>query len=110
MAGQRRIRVTRSSALDDASEPFYTIGQVAALLGVQPGVLRRLDEHAIVRPGRSDGGHRRYSLHQVEQLREILELTDEGVTLAGVRRVLALQQRISDLEDELARERARQVS
>ena len=59
-------------------------------------------EQDIVRPDRSGGGQRRYSQAEVDRLREVLELTDEGVTLAGVRRVLALRQRVSDLEDEIA--------
>lgn len=90
------------SPLDDASLPFYTIGQVAQILGVPAATLRRLDEQDIVRPGRSEGGQRRYSRDEVERLREVFELTDEGVTFAGVRQVLALRQRVSDLEDELA--------
>lgn len=86
----------------DQGLPFYTIGQVAQLLGVQPAALRRLDDQDIVRPDRSEGGQRRYSQREVERLREVMTLTDEGVTLAGVRRVLALRQRVSDLEDEIA--------
>jgi MerR family transcriptional regulator/heat shock protein HspR len=82
--------------------PFYTIGQVAQILGMQPAALRRLDEQDIVRPDRSEGGQRRYSRDEVERLREVIELTDEGVTLAGVRRVLALRQRVLDLEEEIA--------
>lgn len=104
MDTQRRER-PRTSPLDDASAPFYTIGQVAQILGIQPAALRRLDEENIVSPDRSEGGQRRYSREEVERLREVLELTDEGVTLAGVRRVLALRQRVSDLEDEIAQMR-----
>jgi len=91
-----------ASPLDDSAAPFYTIGQVAQILGTQPAALRRLDEQDIVRPDRSEGGQRRYSRDEVERLREVIELTDEGVTLPGVRRVLALRQRVSDLEDEIA--------
>lgn len=91
-----------TSPLDDSSVPFYTIGQVAQILGMQPAALRRLDEQDIVRPDRSEGGQRRYSRDEVERLREVIELTDEGVTLAGVRRVLALRQRVLDLEEEIA--------
>ena len=90
------------SPLSDSTVPFFTIGQVAQILGIQPAALRRLDEQDIVRPDRSDGGQRRYSRDEVERLREVIELTDEGVTLPGVRRVLALRQRVSDLEDEIA--------
>lgn len=93
---------TTTSPFDDDSVPFYTIGQVAQILGVQPAALRRLDDEDIVRPDRSEGGQRRYSRREVERLREVMELTDEGVTLPGVRRVLALRQRVNDLEDELA--------
>lgn len=91
---------------DDATLPFFTIGQVAQLLGIQPSVLRRLDDEGIVSPGRSEGGQRRYSRTEVERLREVLDLTDEGVTLAGVRKVLELRDRVSDLEQELARSRS----
>jgi MerR family transcriptional regulator/heat shock protein HspR len=93
------------SPLDDSSLPFYTIGQVARMLGVQQAALRRLDEQDIVRPDRSEGGQRRYSQAEVERLREVLELTDEGVTLPGVRRVLALRQQVGDLEEEIAQMR-----
>ena len=96
------------SPLDDDSAPFYTIGQVVRILGIQPAALRRLDELNIVRPVRSDGGQRRYSRHEVERLREVLQLTDAGITLAGVREVLALRQQVSDLQDELDELRERE--
>lgn len=93
--------------LQDDDAPFYTIGQVAGLLGVQPAALRRLDDEEIVSPGRSEGGQRRYSRHEVERVREVLALTEEGVTLPGVRRVLALRRRVETLEQELADLRSR---
>lgn len=93
--------------LQDDDAPFYTIGQVSALLGIPPAALRRLDDQDIVSPERSDGGQRRYSRLEVEQLREVVDLTDEGVTLAGVRKVLALRRRVESLEDELAGLRGR---
>ncbi|TWG91516.1 MerR family transcriptional regulator/heat shock protein HspR [Nocardioides sp. J9] len=96
-----------SSPLDDGSAPFFTIGQVAQILGLQPAALRRLDEQDIVSPSRSDGGQRRYSRDEVERLREVVELTESGITLPGVREVLALRQRVSDLEDELDELRGR---
>ena len=93
------------SPLDDCSLPFYTIGQVADILGVQPAALRRIEDQGLIQPDRSGGGQRRYSRDEVERLREVLTLTDEGVTLAGVRHVLELRQRVTDLEDELAQVR-----
>lgn len=95
------------SPFDDDSLPFYTIGQVAQILSIQPAALRRIDDHDIVRPDRSDGGQRRYSRHDVERLREVIRLTDEGITLTGVREVIALRQQVSDLQDELAALRER---
>ncbi len=97
----RREPAESASPLDDDSVPFYTIGQVVQILGIQPAALRRLDELDIVRPDRSEGGQRRYSRHEVERLREVLQLTDAGITLAGVREVLALRKQVSDLQDEL---------
>ena len=98
----------RPSPLDDDDAPFYTIGQVAQILGLPPAALRRLDEQAIVSPSRSEGGQRRYSRHEVERLREVMQLTEDGVTLPGVREVLALRQRVSDLEDEIEALRAKE--
>jgi len=103
----QKRRTAKPSALEDTTVPFYTIGQVADMLGVQPAALRRFEEQEIVIPGRSEGGQRRYSGDDLMRLREVLELTDEGVTLPGVRKVLALRQRVNDLELELADERAR---
>lgn len=90
------------SRLDDPATPIYTIGQAAELLDVGPGVLRRLDERGIVSPERSEGGQRRYSRDQLERVREAVALTDEGMTLAGVVKVLDLRDRVAELEDEVA--------
>lgn len=91
---------------EDRDAPFYTIGQVSSLLGIPAAALRRLDDERIVSPGRSDGGQRRYSHREVGRLREVVSLTDEGVTLAGVRKVLALRRQVEHLEEELADLRA----
>ncbi|GFZ80678.1 MerR family transcriptional regulator [Nesterenkonia alkaliphila] len=88
--------------LGDTSAPFYTIGQVAELLGIQPAALRRLDDQEIVSPERSEGGQRRYSQDEVEQLRQVMALTEEGVTLPGVRKVMELQQQVEQLREEVA--------
>ncbi|RZS90933.1 DNA-binding transcriptional MerR regulator [Motilibacter rhizosphaerae] len=92
---------------DDPAAPLYSVGQVAGMLAVQPAFLRRLDTHAVVSPARSDGGQRRYSRHQVEQLQQVCALVDEGVTLPGVRHVLGLRARVAELEAEVARLRRR---
>jgi len=87
--------------------PFYTIGQVATLLDVPQAQLRRLDELEVVQPGRSTGNQRRYTQDEIDRLREVIELTGEGVTLAGIRKVLELRRRVDELERLLAERDAR---
>jgi DNA-binding transcriptional MerR regulator len=91
---------------ENAAAPLYSVGQVADMLGVQQAFLRRLDAHDVVSPARSEGQQRRYSRLDVGQVQEALGLIDEGLTLGGVRRVLALQAQVRALEAELARLRA----
>jgi DNA-binding transcriptional MerR regulator len=98
------VSVVRLS-IDDTDAPVFTIGQVSAMLTVQPAFLRRLDQHDVVRPARSDGGQRRYSRNQIDQVVEVCTLIDEGLTLVGIRRVLALEARVAELEAELVQER-----
>jgi len=90
--------------------PFYTIGQVATLLKVPAAQLRRLDDLEFVQPDRSEGNQRRYSQDEIERLREVIELTGEGVTLPGVRKVLELRRRVDELEHELAASRGERDS
>ena len=58
-----------SDSSTTANYPAVTMGQAAELLGVQPAFLRSLDAAGILRPHRSDGGHRRYSRRQLEMPR-----------------------------------------
>jgi MerR family transcriptional regulator/heat shock protein HspR len=81
--------------LDDHDEPVYPIGVVAELLNVSVQVVRRYDDQDVVEPERSHGGQRRYSRRDIERLSHVLELADEGISIAGIRRIL-------DLERELA--------
>jgi DNA-binding transcriptional MerR regulator len=94
-------------SIDDTDAPVFTIGQVSAMLTVQQAFLRRLDQHDVVRPARSEGGQRRYSRHQIDQVIEVCTLIDEGLTLVGIRRVLALETRVAALEAQLADQRPR---
>ncbi len=93
----------RSLPMDDQDAPLYTVGQVADMLDVQQAFLRRLDEHDVVRPARSAGGQRRYTRGEIILLQRACAYIREGVTLSGVRRVLALERRIAQLEAELGR-------
>ncbi|MEU4829707.1 helix-turn-helix domain-containing protein [Streptosporangium sp. NPDC023615] len=90
---------------DDEHTPLYSVGQVADMLNVEQAFLRRLDEHDVVRPARSTGGQRRYTRHEIGDLQDAIQLVGEGMTLAAVRRIFALQEQVRELEEELARER-----
>lgn len=86
----------------DPARPIYTVGQVADLLDVQQAFLRRLDSQDLVRPARSDGAQRRYSRDDIDRVEAVCGLIDEGLTLEGVRRVMALQAEVATLRTELA--------
>jgi MerR family transcriptional regulator, heat shock protein HspR len=77
--------------------PVYTVGQVAAMLRVQPAFLRRLDSEDLVRPERSGGGQRRHTRTEIDQIYRVSELAGEGLTLAGIRRLLALEAEVAQL-------------
>jgi MerR family transcriptional regulator, heat shock protein HspR len=104
--------LSSSSGLPDppaADVPLYVISVAAELSGLHPQTLRTYDRLGLVSPGRTGGGGRRYSWQDVQVLREIAHLTAAGIGLEGVRRILLLearlsgmQQRVRELEDELA--------
>jgi MerR family transcriptional regulator/heat shock protein HspR len=87
---------------DDSAIPFFTVGQVADMLDVQQPFLRRLEAHDLVTPDRSDGNQRRYSRDDIDRVSRICGLIDEGLTLAGVQRVLELQAEVTALRTQLA--------
>jgi MerR family transcriptional regulator/heat shock protein HspR len=87
----------------------FVISVAAELAGVHPQTLRIYERKGLVHPKRTSANSRRYSERDIERLREIQELTGKGVNLAGVRRVIELQQeidllaaRVAELEAELA--------
>ena len=80
----------------------YVISVAAELAGVHPQTLRIYERRGLINPYRTPGGTRRYSQEDIERLELIQELTDQGLNLEGVRRVLDLRERISRLEQDLA--------
>lgn len=80
----------------------YVISVAAELAGVHPQTLRIYERKGLVDPARTSGGSRRYSDADIEQLRRISELTDEGLNLAGVKKVLALEAEMEQLREDLA--------
>jgi MerR family transcriptional regulator/heat shock protein HspR len=89
-----------SLPFDEENRPLFTVGQVAEMLEVRQAFLRRLDEFAVVRPSRSIGGQRRYTRREVTLVRYVVQLAGEGLTLAGIRRILDLEARVKELEEE----------
>jgi MerR family transcriptional regulator/heat shock protein HspR len=85
-------------------QPRYMISVAAELVGMHPQTLRIYEAKGLVRPGRTPGGTRLYSEHDLERLREIQRLTTElGLNLAGARRVLALEDELEALRMQLER-------
>src|SRR5690348_4030836 len=106
---RRRSRadaVTDRLPLDDELAPLFTVGQVAEAVGVQPAFLRRLDTFDVVSPARSAGAQRRYSRRDVTLIQQACGLIDEGLTLAGVRRVFELEAEVRALKAEIAQLKA----
>jgi MerR family transcriptional regulator/heat shock protein HspR len=87
----------------------YIISVAAELAGVHPQTLRIYERKGLLDPARTAGGSRRYSDEDIDLLRRIQELTNEGLNLAGVQRVLALEEENRRLRSELdgAHRRAR---
>lgn len=84
----------------------YIISVAAELAGVHPQTLRIYERKGLLEPARTTGGSRRYSQADIDHLRRIQELTDEGLNLAGVKKVLELEAHIKKLEDALIATRA----
>ena len=91
----------------DSDTPVFVISVAAQMSGLHPQTLRTYDRMGLVRPGRSTGRGRRYSLRDIELLTEIQRLSqDEGINLAGIKHILDLQRDNVRLRDEVARLRA----
>ena len=75
----------------------YVISVAAELTGLHPQTLRTYERLGLITPGRTGGGGRRYSYRDIEQLREIADLTSAGIGLEGVRRILQLELQVAAL-------------
>src|SRR3981081_2723451 len=85
---------------------LYIISVAAELAGVHPQTLRIYERKGLIEPARTQGRSRRYSERDVVLLRRIQELTNEGVGLAGVKKVLELEAELDDARDEIHRLRS----
>ncbi len=82
----------------DSDRPLFMISVAAELAGMHPQTLRLYERRGLVSPQRTAGRTRRYSQRDVERLRRIQELTELGLNLAGVQRVLAMEQQIETMK------------
>ncbi|MBX7446122.1 MULTISPECIES: heat shock protein transcriptional repressor HspR [unclassified Arthrobacter] len=94
----------------NADQPIFVISVAAELADMHPQTLRQYDRLGIVKPSRAPGKSRRYSQRDVNMLREVQRLSQEGVSLEGIKRILelenqvaALQSRVAELTEELGR-------
>ena len=93
---------------DDArNKPLYMISVAAELTGMHPQTLRVYESQGLVNPQRSGGNTRLYSRADIERLELINQLTDEGINLAGVVRILDMKERAEQREAEMEKLRAR---
>ncbi|MCW0213536.1 MAG: helix-turn-helix transcriptional regulator [Pseudonocardia sp.] len=83
--------------------PVFVISIAAELSGLHAQTLRSYDRLGLVSPGRSAGGGRRYSARDIALLREVQRLSqEEGVNLAGIKRIIELEQLVDDLKARIA--------
>src|SRR5215510_2339683 len=93
----------------EVSAHTFLISVAAELAGMHAQTLRTYDRLGLVRPKRTSGGGRRYSQHDVDLLREVQRLSqDEGVNLAGIKRIIELTNQVEALQSRL-REMAQEL-
>ncbi len=85
----------------DRDKPLYMISVAADLTGMHPQTLRVYEQKGLVTPGRSRGNTRLYSQADIERLNLINKLTDEGINLAGVVRILDMRERQIEKDEKI---------
>lgn len=95
----------------DENTPLFVISVAAELALMHPQTLRQYDRLGLVSPSRTSGQSRRYTMRNIQQLRVVAQLSAEGVSLEGIKRILELEnentelkKRVRDLEQTLANE------
>ena len=92
---------------ESRNKPLYMISVAAELTGMHPQTLRVYEQKGLVNPGRSRGNTRLYSRADIDRLNLVAKLTDEGINLAGVVRILDMRERAVEKDDEIDELRAR---
>ena len=86
-----------------SARALYVISVAAELAGLHPQTLRIYERKGLVEPQRTVGRSRRYSDRDIHRLQRIQELTNEGVSLAGVKRIIELEEELARLRHEMVR-------
>ena len=87
--------------MEQRDRALYIISVAAELAGVHAQTLRIYERKGLIEPRRTEGGSRRYSDRDITLLRRIQDLTNEGVSLAGVRKILDLETELEDARDRI---------
>ena len=93
-------------AIRTRTQAVYVISVAAELAGMHPQTLRIYERRGLVNPARTQGGNRRYSDADIERLRKIADMAEQGMNLEGIRRVMELEAENARLKAELAEARA----
>jgi MerR family transcriptional regulator, heat shock protein HspR len=95
-------RRNAAAGAHDDDAPVFVISVAAELAGMHAQTLRQYDRLGLVSPSRTRGGGRRYSTRDVALLREVQRLSQEGVSLAGIHRILELETHVDALQAKVA--------
>ena len=102
MDGRRRSTAANPYELTEET-PVYVISVAAQLSGLHPQTLRQYDRLGLVSPDRTAGRGRRYSARDIELLRTVQQLSqDEGINLAGIKRIIELENQVAALQSRVA--------
>lgn len=102
--------MARRDPAPSRNQAVYVISVAAEITGLHPQTLRQYDRLGLVSPDRTGGGGRRYSLRDIEQLQQIVQLTASGIGLEGVKRILELEHQVAALQARNRELRAREAA
>ena len=89
--------------LDDPNEPLFTLAVVSDLFGVDPQVIRRMDQAGVCAAQRTEGNHRRYSRNDIEAIGQAFSLRRDGMAHNAMAQIIVLQHQVAALRAEIAR-------
>ena len=103
MASRESSSKSRSGKLLHSVDlPVFVISVAAELAGMHPQTLRQYDRIGLVQPSRAPGKARRYSQRDVNRLQRIQQLSQEGVSLEGIRRIIELESLVEEQQEQIA--------